>query len=219
MKQILVQTYCLLFILQLSLTAVARDTVCPSPKDLAELSSSQLDSVSFAACSAIDLVLIVGAAEQMMADTSIDLQIRADMYFNLVAREIQEQSEGKAFDASESTTAFLIHQLEANQYYLDVTRPSDWAKLIHYIEEGRWDYIAKRFIDRNVHYYLGVVLLLSIVLFLGYKMISRKKKNYETDQPYHDLIRLLASCSTCTGPISCPPPEDGQRIRNEIYRQ
>ncbi len=154
---------CLILWMGLTSHTHAADRDCLQVTEMDSLTYEALDSLSFETCDPHQLIILWGAALHMSGDTLLDPQTKAEIYMSLIADEMQRRSELEGFDLEEATTAFLIDQLKTNQYHLNLERPSDLEKLVHYAEEGRWDYIGKRIVDRELHYVaiagLAVVLM------------------------------------------------------------
>jgi hypothetical protein len=150
---------------------------CLSLIELNSLSFDELDSAPLSECDVLQLISIVAAGQQLLLDTNEDSQVRADIYFNIVANELQVRKEKKIIDPHAPNTIFLLEQLRAQSYHLALTKPSDWEKLFKYASEGRWGYISKRFFDRGGHVYLttGLFLLVPPFVFL------RRRKRRKTD--------------------------------------
>lgn len=162
----------------------ASDLLCPTPGDIARMSWEELDSLSLETCHTHQLLLVFGGAELMSQDSVSDVQLRADVCFSLIADEVQRRSKLEGFDSQENAMVFLVEQLKKQQYNLALQRPSDWQKLLHYMEEGRWSYIANRFFDRNVHLYLLSLLPILLGTFWGMRKIRKKRKrSNDHDKP------------------------------------
>lgn len=154
---------------------LAHADTCPDPQMISSLSFESLDTLSLSGCSAQELILLLGVATQLELDTLMDPQIKADICFNMIANELQERKSQKNFDPNDPSILFVVSQLELHQYHLALTKPSDWQKLSHYIQEGRWSYVAKRFVDREYHYYLIGICLLGLVGFVLYRRFRTQK--------------------------------------------
>jgi LPXTG-motif cell wall-anchored protein len=124
-----------------------------------------------------ELLLWLGSARERLQDTVLDQQLKGDIAYNLVADELQRRNqEVTDFDPETPVVQLLLEALAEQQYHLSLTRPSDWEKLVHYAKDGRWDYIGKRFFDRNLHYpALGLSLLGGVVLW-GRRRRRRKRE-------------------------------------------
>ncbi len=159
-------------------TIKAKSDDCPTPEFLSSLRIEAFDSLSLSHCEMHQLILIIGAAQQMGLDTTSEHQIKAEMCYNLIADEIQYRHNGKKVDPKEASTAFLIAELEARQYHLALVKPTDWEKLFHYLAEGRIKYVFKRFFDRGFHLYIfPAILFFSLFLFLFQKYRKRNESS------------------------------------------
>ncbi|MEM7655799.1 MAG: hypothetical protein AAF399_06695 [Bacteroidota bacterium] len=134
-----------------------------------------LDTLGLADCPPTDLLQWIGAAKVLLADTNFDRQTRGDICYSLIADELQQRAKEENFSLEEAGMRPLLAELEAQQYHLAVEQPSDWEKLAHYAQEGRFDYIARRFMDRGVPFYF---LWLELILlgFEGWFWWRRKQR-------------------------------------------
>ena len=147
---------------------------CPDIGEIGRMRLGQIDSLSFEQCSPEHMLLIIGGARYMVADSSYDLQDRGEMCYGLVADEIQRRKEAGTLDLHAPGLFVLVEQLADRQYHLALTPPSDAEKLVRYLQEGRWGYVAQRFVDRGLHIYL-IVMLVGGIGFLFYRK-NRKSK-------------------------------------------
>ncbi len=166
----------LLFGLALMVTGTCYAQACPTASALPRLSFQALDELDLSACDAHQLILLMGAAQSMIEDTLEDNQIRADISFSKVADELQIRGKEEDFDPESPPVAFLLQELEKQQYFLALNQPSDWAKLWHYLQEGRYGYVAKRFVDRGLLPWL-VVGMIGLGLSLFWFLRKRKLKS------------------------------------------
>jgi len=155
--------------------ALAKGTGCPQPQQLAGLSFEAFETLSLLGCSPPDLLRLMGAGQALLADTSLDAQLRGDMCLALLADEVQRRSEIEGFDPDEAVMRALIAALAEQQYHLALQRPSDWEKLWHYAQAGEWAYISQRFFDRGMHYYLLFSLMGGVFAFSGIRRWRRKR--------------------------------------------
>jgi len=151
----------------------AQDSSCVTVLDLTHLSQEALDQASLAVCSAEQMILLLGAAEQLLQDTALALQVRGDVCFSLVADELQRRAKVPDFDPAQPAVAFLLERLAARQYHLALTRPTDWEKLLHYLDEGEYAYVGKRFVDRGGLTYLLLALSLGLLGWIFFKKSRR----------------------------------------------
>ncbi|MEL6695683.1 MAG: LPXTG cell wall anchor domain-containing protein [Bacteroidota bacterium] len=156
----------------------ADPTSCPTPSDWQSIPLDSIDGVKLADCVYHDLIMLIGAGEVMVMDTNVDRQIKGDICFGMISDELKSRSKQDNFDLKDPALQFLIQTLRKNKYYLDLEKPSDLKKLLHYIEEGRWDYIGRRFVDRNMHYYTLIGLGLLSILWI----LWRRRKKIGSDQ-------------------------------------
>ncbi|MEM9987198.1 MAG: hypothetical protein AAF804_19055, partial [Bacteroidota bacterium] len=127
MKLLLLATLLLGF--ALGAIAPCSAQACPTASSLPRLSFQALDELDLSACEAHHLILLMGAAQSMVEDTLEDNQIRADISFSKIADELQLRGKGEDFDPASPPVAFLLQELEKQQYFLALNQPSDWAKL------------------------------------------------------------------------------------------
>jgi hypothetical protein len=150
----------------------------PAQFSLGQASFQELEALPMSTYDAHTLILLIGAAQQMVRDTGVDTQDRGYVCFNLVADELQRRSQEKGFEVEDPAVVFLLAQLAQEQYHLALTRPSDWAKLWHYVQEGRWQYVAQRFVDRGMHLPAGLLLLLGGMMAF---FVSRRRRTHQGD--------------------------------------
>jgi len=148
---------------------------CPDIGEIGRMRFGQIDSLSFEGCSPVHMLLIIGGAQYMVADTSYTLQDKGEMCYGKIADEIQRRKEAGILDLQAPGLFTLIEQLAERQYHMALDPPSDWEKLIHYIGEGRWGYVAQRFVDRGFHIYL-IVTLLGGIGFLFYRKYRKSNE-------------------------------------------
>ncbi len=166
--------YLALFVLFLSPTILkAQTTPCPTPEHISGFTLAEMDTLKLSTCNCYELILLVGAAEQMALDTSFEVAIKADLSFDIIANELQIRKKLAQIDPADPCITFLADQLKKQQYHLALNQPSDFEKLLHYMKEGRWEYIWKRFFDRGYHVY---ALLLIIMVPITHVIRKRTKK-------------------------------------------
>lgn len=164
-----------LFLMSLCWMLFTPSTVegCPVAEDWLSASFDEMDQWSLAECDALHLAEVAGMADLMMSDTALDRQIRGEVGLSLLADELQRRSKAEDFEVEAPAVVHLVQILERHQFHLALSRPSDWEKLIHYLQEGRYAYVAKRAVDRGYAPYLLVTLMMSGV-GLAYALRRRK---------------------------------------------
>jgi hypothetical protein len=147
---------------------------CPSVAQVAGASLDSLDQLAWETCEETQLLLHIGAANAFLADSSLDEQTRGDICLSLIADELQARSKLPGFEADGILLQAIVREMEAQQYFLALSQPSDWKKLFHYAKQGRFAYIIKRFMDRGVPFY--VIWLEGLLLFLEVMVWLRNRK-------------------------------------------
>lgn len=174
-QSLLAALLCLATLFARPLLATPEDLVAtPQSLPLAQLPLTEFERMPLATYEVHHLILLIGAAQQMVRDTALAVQDRGYICYNLVADELQRRSKMEDFDPNEAAVQFLLAQLAAEQYHLALSRPSDWEKLWHYMQEGRWAYITQRFFDRGMHIPSGLVLLVGTFALVG---IRRRRQH------------------------------------------
>ncbi|MEM6261722.1 MAG: hypothetical protein AAGI38_04375 [Bacteroidota bacterium] len=165
-------TLLLMLLLMGNVLAVPADS-CPEVDHLQTMPFEAFDHLQLTQCGLPSLVLLMGAAEYMVNDTNETAQIRAEIVFSLIADELQRRNTAEVLDPQDPACLLLVERLAKHTYHLALTRPSDWEKLAHYAQEGRWAYIGQRFFDRGMHYLALALLAFAIV---GFLLVHRQRK-------------------------------------------
>ena len=108
-----------------------------------------------------------------LQDTSITHQVKGEICYMLLADEIQRRSRMEDLDPEAPLMAYFAGILADQQYHLALNQPSDFEKLSHYLAEGRYGYVAKRFVDRGYLVYL-ILLVIAFGSVLGYWISYRR---------------------------------------------
>ncbi len=159
----LTMRYLLIFMLVCTglVPAFSQESTSWNPGIILEAGLDDLDSLALRPHTLYQLVEVAGAAKVLLQDSAFDRQIKGEVCLMLLADELQYRSRQDEFDAEDPVVQHLVSVLADYQYFLALTKPSDLAKLQHYLAEGRYGYIAKRVVDRGYHVYLVLVLLAS----------------------------------------------------------
>lgn len=140
---------------------------CPDIHSLSNIPLDNLTAETFHECDSYALLHILGAAEVLLADTSAQRQLTGDIWLNILADELQSRKKDENFDPSSPEIARVVEHMARHQYHIALVRPSDTEKLIEYLKQGRFQYVIKRFFDRNIPLYFltGEYVLLLLILF------------------------------------------------------
>lgn len=140
---------------------------CPDIHSLNNIPLDDLTAETFRECDSYALLHILGATEILLADTSAQRQLTGDIWLNILADELQNRKKEEDFDPSSPEITRIVKLMAGHQYHIALVRPSDTEKLIEYLKQGRFQYVLKRFFDRNVHLYFltGEYLLILLILF------------------------------------------------------
>lgn len=156
-----------LFSILASVCGLAR-AECPDIQSLIHLPLDALTAETFRDCDSYALLHILGAAEVFLADSSAERQLTGDVWLNILADELQNRKKGEDFDPSSPEIARVVEHMASHQYHIALIRPSDTEKLIEYLKQGRYQYVLKRFFDRNIPlYFLTIEYLLLLLILVG----------------------------------------------------
>lgn len=110
-----------------------------------------------------ELLLLLGVATVYVQDTSVEKQIMADRLFSTVATQIEKKLVAKEIKKDEANFCYIQRVLEDYQYHIRIP-VSDAEKFIHYLKEGRFDYIWHRIVGRGYLLYIIIIALISLSL-------------------------------------------------------
>lgn len=140
---------------------------CPDIHSLNNIPIDDLTAETFHDCDSYALLHIMGAAEVLLADTSATRQLTGDIWLNILADELQSRKKHEDFNPNSPEITRIVKLMAGHQYHIALVKPSDTEKLIEYLKQGRFQYVLKRFFDRNIPLYFltGEYVLLLLILF------------------------------------------------------
>ncbi|MDW8287007.1 MAG: hypothetical protein RMJ89_02960 [Flammeovirgaceae bacterium] len=123
-----------------------------------------------------DLLVVLGAATVYAKDTVFERQVMADRLFTIVASQLEKKLSNKEIKKNDDTFLYMQHILNAYHYHLAVPF-SDTEKLVHYLKEGRIDYILHRVVSRGyLQYILAIILIFSLLTIIWRRWIRITSK-------------------------------------------
>ena len=124
-----------------------------------------------------EMHFLVGIASAYKNSTDSARHLNAEVALEKVAEVLELQIREGHLSSSDAEVTALRAELEKHQYLISV-RPSDVEKIVHYAQEGRFDYILKRFFDRNYHIYASPALLFVVWFsFIALRRFKRKRNS------------------------------------------
>lgn len=124
-----------------------------------------------------EMHFLVGIATAYKNSTDSARHLNAEVAFEKIAEVLELQIRDGNLSSSNSEVTALRAELEKHQYLISV-RPSDVEKIVHYAQEGRFDYIIKRFFDRNYHIYASPALIFVVWFsFIALRRFKRKRNS------------------------------------------
>lgn len=128
------------------------------------------------AISPYELLYAIGAAKVYSTSDSLAELVIADMICQNTAHILENQLENETIDKRSEIFLQLQKRLGELQYHVH-PQPSDWEKIIHYIGEGRLQYILRKFFIRDYHKHPLIWVGIFIIVFAGWWIWNKKVRN------------------------------------------
>lgn len=112
-----------------------------------------------------------------LPDSIIVYRAIGKMYLGAIADSLQARIDGGAYRQSDEKMEYIRQFLADNQYSINVP-VSNWTKLIHYLKDGRYEYVLRKLTGTYLHVTLtagGTGLLLLLIPIFWIRKRNRKE--------------------------------------------